>query len=255
MSERMKRYEENDIIVQHLASNYVCGLLSPRVRRRVDALLRKQPRANLRQAISYWESNLSSLDDATPQLEPDGKSWQNIALKLDFVHPRPQTGLRDRLQSWLIIPTLSVNHVVAVALLFGLMVFSSIFYKSPDQTLSYIAVLSQNDQPQIIAATYGDSMELRLDLISLPTKAENEDFELWVVSKTDKKVRSLGIVNAEEKSQRRILSEAEWRLIKDSHSLLLTREEAGGSPLGEPFGERVSYGLCIQMPEWSNKSS
>lgn len=255
MSERMKRYEENDIIVQHLASNYVCGLLSPRTKRRVDALIRQQPRAKLSQAISHWESHLSSLDDMTPELPPEDQSWQNLALKLDLGQTTPQAGLLDRLQQWWAAPALFVNRAVAVMSLFVLMIFGSIFYTPPEQSLSYIAVLSQNDQPQLIAATYGDSLELRLDLIALPAKTEDEDFELWVVSKTDKKVRSLGIVNAEEKSQRRTLSEAEWRLIKDSHSLLLTREEVGGSPLGEPFGERVSYGLCIQMPEWSNKTS
>lgn len=255
MSERMKRYEENDIIVQHLASHYVCGLLSPGVKRRVDALIRQQPRAKLSQAIRHWESNLSSLDDMTPELAPDSQSWQSLELRLELSPATPQLGLRDRLLQWWTAPTLLVNRAVAAMSMLALIVFGSIFYQPPQQALSYIAVLSQNDQPQLIAATYGDSLELRLDVIGLPAKTEEEDFELWVVSKTDKKVRSLGVINADEKSQRRTLSEAEWRLIKDSHSLLLTREEAGGSPLGEPSGEQVSYGLCIQMPEWSNKTS
>ena len=255
MSERIKRYEENHAIIQHLASNYVCGLLSSRVKRRVDALIRQRPQSMLSQAISHWESTMSSLDHATPELQPDSTSWQAIADKLAFSQTQAKPGLGVRLHQWLAAPALFVNRAVVAVALAAIVTFSSILFMPTEQALSYIAVLSQNEQPQLIAATYGESLELRLDIIALPDKTADEDFELWVVSKTDKKARSLGVINPQEKSQRRRLSEAEWRLIKDSHSLLLTREEAGGSPLGEPFGERVSYGLCIQMPEWSNTTS
>lgn len=198
---------------------------------------------------------MSSLDDATPELQPDNTTWQAIAGKLALQQTAAKPGILLRLRQWFSAPMLYVNRAVAGLALAAILTFASLYYAPTEQPLSYIAVLSQNEQPQLIAATYGDSLELRLDIITLPAKAADEDFELWVVSKTDQRARSLGIIDPQQKSQRRQLSDAEWRLIKDSHSLLITREEAGGSALGEPFGERVSYGLCIQMPDWSDTAS
>lgn len=248
---RIDRYENNREIVEHLASQYVCGLLPPRVHNRVKALLKERPNGNLHFAVSHWEQELSSLDSLTPELPPEDKTWDNIEASLGFVDPKPS--VISRLALWFSRPSVAFANA-----LFAVMAFSaSIFFisSSPKQdALSYLAVLSYEEKPQVIAATYGQGSELKLDVLALPSPGEDEDYELWVVSKTDGIARSLGTIDVSSKTQSRPLSSAQWRLIKDSHSLLITLEEAGGSPFGEPFGEIVSKGLCIQMPAWEGEA-
>ena len=74
------------------------------------------------------------------------------------------------------------------------------------------------------------------------------------MSKSDKIVRSLGVITASVGSETRRLSEAEWRLIRDSDSLILTLEEKGGSPFGEPSTEIISQGLCIRLTSWTEEA-
>jgi len=50
------------------------------------------------------------------------------------------------------------------------------------------------------------------------------------------------------------LTEAQWRLIKDSDSLIVTIEEQGGSPIGEPSDIIVSRGLCVRLQEWQDNA-
>ena len=105
--------------------------------------------------------------------------------------------------------------------------------------------------PQVVAATYGDSQTLMLDILTLPDiDSEEESFELWVTSKTDKQARSLGIIPVGSESFSRELTVAEWRLIKDSDSLLITIEEFGGSSIGSPMGDVISKGACIRLSAW-----
>lgn len=247
---RLDRYETNDIIVQHLASHYVCGLLPQRVHNRVKQLLLDRPQGSLDRAIHYWEAQLAPLDTLTPEVQPDANIWSNIEDSLGLAAPKAT--LASRLFKWFTQPSVLVAQTAFA--LFAVVTSITVVLNQPaNEDLSYIAVLSNDQVPQLIAATYGESKQLKLDILALPEPSDDEDYELWVVSKTDRIARSLGIVDVSVENQSRQLSEAQWRLIKDSHSLLITREEAGGSPFGEPLGEVVSQGLCIQMPGWQNE--
>ena len=77
MSEPINRYN-NDVIVDHLASNYLLGTLSYRVRRQVEKQLRFAPFGKLQLRIAYWEEKLSPLDSATIEVQPLNATWRNI---------------------------------------------------------------------------------------------------------------------------------------------------------------------------------
>lgn len=253
MSRPVERYENNKVIVNHLASQYVLGLLSNRVRQRVDKIIHHNPYGLLRLAISHWEEKMFPLNENTPELPPKATTWNNIKASIDRQEAsQPESLLNTRNPVNMLLDLLRQSWLTAS--LFSFLVIAGVMWnmqtsvKPQSAPLSYVAVLSSNQQPTLVASTYGISRELTVDILDLSPLEKQQDYELWVVSKTDNIARSLGILDATQSSQKRTLSEAEWRLIKDSDSLLLTIEERGGSPFGEPSKDIISKGLCIRLP-------
>jgi anti-sigma-K factor RskA len=121
--------------------------------------------------------------------------------------------------------------------------------------LSYVAVLTQSKgQAHLVARSYGESQKLVVNIVNVPTTSKDEALELWVVSKTDQQARSLGVLPNNTSLFEQKLTDAQWRLIKDSESLIVTIEENGGSPIGEPSDVVVSRGLCVRLQDWSNNA-
>lgn len=241
----LQRYS-SPIVVDHLASNYVTGLLTPKVRLRVDALRKQFDFRHIDYRIDYWEQKLSPLNDKTPELAPLPETWQSIQTRLNL--GQQQAEKRSSLFSWLSFP---VSKWAGAFVFVVCAVFGASLLRPADSlgALSYVAVLEDSSQtPQVVAATYGDSKKLVLDILTLPEIDSEQSFELWVTSKTDNQTRSLGEIPKGQNSFDRQLSDAEWRLIADSSFLIISVEELGGSALGEPSDRVVSKGLCIRLP-------
>ncbi len=245
MSGAMMRYQNLEL-VEHLAHQYVLGTQSLLVRKRIARLRIQYPQLDER--IYFWEQKLSVLHDNTPDLPPTPANWNNIKNRLGI------NDIKSNSKNWLagtrIYQLLSGFSIAAMAVMFVLL--SPLKNNDP---LSYIAVMNDNQQhPQLVAATYGKSRMLQIELLSIPQIPNDMSLELWVTSKTDKQARSLGVLSTNNKLINRQLTEAEWRLIKDSQDLLLTVEEKGGSPMGEPMGELIAKGLCIRMAAWQDEA-
>ncbi len=248
MKNTLARYQQPEV-AEHLASQYVLGQLSILVTKRLERLRLEYDYKLIDERISYWEQKLSPLNEKTPELAPSPQTWKNIQKQLKF-NAAPQKQV-----SWvssILNPKWFGAISFACCLMFAVLLINGSFEEDP---LSYVAVMETSDnQPQMVAATYGNSKNLVLDIIELPEIAETESFELWVTSKTDNQIRSLGQVPKDMTSFQRQLSEAEWRLIKDSSYLILSIEEEGGSPIGEPSELVVSRGLCIRLSAWDAQS-
>ena len=250
---KMQRYS-SPVIVDHLASNYVTGLLNPLVRQRVDTLRAQFDYSHIDQRISYWEQKLSPLNDAVPELAPLPETWQKIQDRLDL-QQNTQAQQSQQAASWGILSWLSGSMLkwstafsLAVCVILG---YSLIQQNQTSDPLSYVAVMQDDQQtPQVVAATYGASKKLMLDILTLPDIDSEQSYELWVTSKTDNQSRSLGEIPKDLSSFERQLSEAEWRLIADSSFLVISVEDIGGSAIGEPSDMIVSKGLCIRLSAW-----
>ena len=270
MSQSLNRYA-NPKVVQHLASQYVLGTLSPRARQRLERLLTDHPvlSSALEESIADWQQKFVELDHQTAVLAPKASTWQNIQKILDGtsnqsrVEPTPVSAspshwlnaLWHRIQSQTLHRLMHVFSIAIIAVLLLFLNQTDAPFES-NNNLSYVAILAaDNETPILVASTYGQSRTLVLNRLIESIKEPNSDtdLELWVVSKTDHQARSLGTVSQQQETMQRQLTEAEWRLIKDSHSLLLTREELGGSAIGEPSDEIVAQGLCIRLKEWRNE--
>lgn len=249
MSGKLKRYHHPKVI-EHLAANYVLGPLPKRVRRRVNNLRQTGQYPLLNQRIQFWQHKMSPLDDKIPSLAPKTDTWHKIQAQINPpVHTAPSPWYRvftPRFYQWTSACSLLMLALLSVYML----------TQAPSVgPLSYVAVLADDKQnAQLVAATYGQSQTLLLDIVELPEIASGETLELWVTSKTDRQTRSLGEIPLNVSSFARKLTTAQWRLIKDSESLLISIEEAGGSAIGEPSGTIVARGACVRLSAWQTQS-
>ena len=259
MSQRLKRYHHPKV-VEHLASQYVVGALSPLVHNRTQKLA--QDIDVLDNKINDWQHKLVGLDRATPELQPVEQTWANIETQLGQLEAESQStenSTQEQPGVWHGLLAMFNNRGHQLAHVFSIFAIVVLGYFvlsiSKPQTnvdpLSYVAVLTDaQEQAQLVASTYGESQKLVLNLINRPQVSDEEDLELWVISKTDKEARSLGVLQRNTSLIEQQLTNAQWRLIKDSESLILTIEDAGGSPFGEPSDTVVSRGLCVRLQEW-----
>jgi anti-sigma-K factor RskA len=249
MPGKMSRYQLPQVI-DHLASNYVLGTLTPIVRKRTETLRQHYPA--LEQKICLWQEKLAPLDEQTSEVAPDLQSWLNISEQLATTSaPATPVTKRSFWSDWFGLGFYRGATFASMMLVVMLLGWQFNAETPSAAGLSYIAVMSDaKQQPQLVAATYGETQLLNIEVIDLPTVANNESLELWVTSKTDGVARSLGVLPVAQKTYIKQLTVAEWRLIKDSHSLLLTKEEKGGSPIGEPTGDTIAQGRCVQVSAW-----
>jgi len=245
VSKTLRRYQ-NPEIIQHIASQYALALLSPHARARADSL--RQDISTLNAAIHSWQNHLASLDEVTPELSPKKESWDKISATLfPDQQANPQLSWWQKINSW------TAAGAFAMALLLSITWYAL----SPvaSSSLSYIAVLTnEQGQAQLVAATYGEDRTLVLDMAQLPKVEDEEELELWVISKSDSEARSLGTLPKGQTSLSQTLSEAHWRLIKDSDSLIISVEEIGGSAIGEPSEQILAKGICVRLSAWEQNS-
>lgn len=251
MSQQINRYN-NETIIEHLASQYVLGLLTAKTRARVEKLCKTNQA--LEEQIIYWQQRFCRFDQQTAELAPKAQTWQNIesALTQSEQHTANDVAIKPSFWSWLHFPQLASAIAIVTIALLSYLVIKPINTNDP---LSYVAVLTdKNQQAQLVASTYGESKKLIVNVINNPKIAQDQDLEIWVVSKTDQQARSLGVIPRNTPLIQKQLTNAQWRLIKDSDSLIVTVEERGGSPIGEPSELIVSRGLCVRLKDWKKNA-
>lgn len=278
MSERIDsmrssaRYQQINVI-EHLASQFVLGTLSTLVQKRVVRLCKDIELLESR--ILFWQERLVYIDEKTMELSPSDQSWSVIANALNLEHDSlvlPEEEKSNKLvqvqQSLLSRVTVFFHdvlrstsffstpmHQLTTAFSIVIIVLVTLQFNpvtnNPEQ-LSYVAVLTEDDgSPHLVASTYGESQKLIVNIVNTPIIEKEQVLELWVVSKTDSEARSLGVIPQGKTLIEQQLTQAQWRLIQDSDSLIITIEDAGGSPIGEPSEHIVSRGLCVRLQEWS----
>jgi anti-sigma-K factor RskA len=258
------RYQQVNV-VEHLASQFVLGTLSERVQKRVIALC--EYNELLEQRIDFWQEKLVVIDKKTAELPPSEQSWAVIAQALDIddtalQSSRSQThkqGFFWAIAAWFSNTLFATPvHRLATAFSVVVMVLATLIVNplfDEAEQLSYVAVLTQTSgDAHLVASTYGESKQLVLNVVNSPPLTKAQALELWVVSKTDLQARSLGVIPQGQDLITQQLTQAQWRLIKDSKSLIVTIEEAGGSPIGEPSELVVSRGLCVRLQQWNNNA-
>ncbi|MFT7245538.1 MAG: anti-sigma-K factor RskA [Candidatus Azotimanducaceae bacterium] len=219
---------------ERLAFEYTSGLLRGEERSEFERQLAAQPA--LQKLVQFWEEQLMHMQDSAP-LEPKPSTWSAIDARVN-----PAVSSNDPPLKW-------------VWALFGAMVavFVLLVFPMPNQvnpaapSVDYVAVMTDNNQ-QPGLTTFGAERDKKLSLHwQLASLAdETKAYQLWAVSKRDGQTRSIAILE-NNTIQELQLSDANWRLITDAESLILTLEDAGGSTIGEPSEYIVASGVCVRI--------
>lgn len=239
MLNQLNRYY-NETIIDHLASQYVLGLLTINVHARVNKLIKTNHL--LAKQIIYWQNNFSYLDQQTSELAPKIQTWQHIENKLQQIeHNETSASLKKSFWSW---PHFRQFIYIVASATIALLTYQVI---KPAQ-LSYLAVLTDtHQQTQFVVNINDNSKLLMINVINKLKITQDQDLEIWVVSKTDQQISSLGIIPRNTPLIQKQLSNAQWRLIKDSDSLIITIESLGGSSIDKPSDLITAHGLSLRL--------
>ena len=246
MPESLNRYH-NKIILEHLAHQYVLGLLISQVSSRIEKLLLTNQA--LEQRITYWQDRFSSFDKQTAELEPKVQTWQNIKQTFEPQIKNIATASEKPTHFWSWL-SLSINQVTSALLVIVIVLLSYLIFiqKNNKEQLSYVAVLTtKNHQAQLIVSSYEQSHQLIINVINTPKITIDQDLEIWAISKNGKLAHSLGIIQQNTRLIQKPLSTEQWHLIKNSKSLLVTVESLGGSLIAKPSELVVSRGLSVHL--------
>ncbi|MEJ2442159.1 MAG: anti-sigma factor [Exilibacterium sp.] len=242
----MYRWKDGDKPLEEVqvdAFEFVAGTL--RGPERAEFEQQYKNRDDVQKAVQFWEQQLFGLQKTQQTLEPKPETWNNITRAIS--QPAEKTpSATDNKQRW--NPMLWLPWGLTAALFLFV-----IFGKDTVNTLpveqnpaDYVAVLTNHEGGvQLTALTTNSSKKMWLKWETVDI-ADGRDMQLWAISRSDGQTRSIAVLNNTESSHL-TLSEANWRLVKDAHELILTEEESGGSPLDEPSDAILAKGICVRF--------
>lgn len=212
---------------------YVVGTLPREERAAFEQALAQDP--ELQRQVRFWEEHLMVLNESLGEVPPKPDTWTRIERRI-----QPHSLVRKGLAPWYWL------SAMAATLLIGLTVVFATILRESEPNMDYVAVLTgQQGEAMLTALTSGEDKVLWLQWEPIEVTAD-ASLQLWARSKRDGQVRSLAVFDTTG-TDRMALSEASWRLINDAQELLLTREEKGGSPLGEPSEVLIAKGVCVRL--------
>lgn len=244
----MSRNQSVDSGMNHdvLAFEYVTGVMRGHERQVFERLLRRND--GLADQVRFWEEQLMQLSSEEDRREPAAEVWQAIQQKINTA--QIPTSDEEKSFFWLrwsmwFAPGLALLILVCALFLFGPQ-------RNPSgPNADYVAVLTDaKGAPRltVLTATKGTALWLKWNDLKIPA---DKNLQLWAVSKSDGQIRPLGVFSQTDIEQQP-LSVPNWRLIKDSESLLLTEEDIGGSPIDEPSDIVVAKGVCVLLAKIEN---
>lgn len=241
---RSMKYQ-NPKIREHLASQYAIGLLTPRVKARVEALMNSDE--SFRQEVDSWQETLSPLSSVAEPVPvpPELKAKIMKATIGDAPDKALFWGaLMDSIRLW---------QGLAVTSLAAVFVISMLHFNQPSPVspakLSYIALMQSSTlsgEPPLIITAYGKTevapsrLELRWN--ERTESAELAGATLWAVARETGKIEKLASLTADLK--RLDLTKQQWALVKNSLELVVTH--------GPKFeSETLFKGTCVQLTDWT----
>lgn len=247
-----RRYQ-NPKVRSHLASQFVLGTLSPKVKQRVIRLM--QIDKELEQAIYQWQSQLEPINTSTDDVIPPKIVWQKLSRELNFTKQTTPSWWQS-LFLWRGVSALS--FALMLSLFIGKLGFeqtntpSSFALQGP----SYLAVLTSTEEsnkalPELIISAYKSPQEGQSELhIQWNKNTDNQQnfklesdqsLTLWTIDKETGQQVSLGPLVSTNNKQK--LSVAQWQRIKNSKELWLTKGNKETDPV-------LFKGECLQLSSW-----
>lgn len=248
------RYK-HPIICEHLASQYVVGVMTPLVRSRVETLRLTVPELN--KAIIDWAESFSPIHDSFVEKTPHINTWNNIesALFDSEIAAKPRFSLWQSLRFW---------QFTGLGASFASVLFAVMLFVSPlapvtttplvSSTPSYIAVMSSAsekvlDQGEIrfVVNVYQKTdvspSKLFIQWSERQPRSMKANMHLWA---KDRDTGTLSYIGVEPSgAQPWNLEKPTWQAISNSSELFFTDTSDVPSSKNTLFS-----GPCIQLGSW-----
>lgn len=199
----------------------------------------------LQQEVRFWENQLANLNALDDVRAPAPTTWRAIEKRI-----KPAASATSTAPSWISRLFRSVwlpwglTAALAAFLFFNLSLLVPAPIDKPP--VDYVAVMTDTRGDVKLSATARASgREMWLHWQNIQVSAD-QALQIWAVSKTDGSVRSL-VVLANPGEKQIELSQAQWGLIKDAETLLLTVEASGGSTTNTPSSALIAKGVCVRV--------
>lgn len=226
---------------EHLASHYVLGTLSARVRRRCERLMRQDPEF---EALIYtWQERMNPINNQLAPVNAPERVWRNLQKQLDNAPAAAshKTGFWARLSVW------RLSTALLLVLSLGLLLKPT----PPNvQAVNYMAVMqqvpAQAEPPLVITAYKGDApgrSHLHIQWNERLNRQELAGLNLWAIDRDSGAITALGPLAQAQST--RLLSKPEWLAIKNSRELLVTQGDSADGPV-------LFRGPCLQLSPWQD---
>ncbi len=227
---------------EHLASHYVLGTLSERVRRRCERLIRLDSEFEAR--VYDWQNRMNSLHDDLAPEQPPARVWQQLQTTISHQasDSTPRAGFWQGLSFWRTCAALLL--VLSLGLL---------LQPTPQrvQAVNYMAVMQsqpvQAEPLMVITAYKGDApgkSHLHIQWNERLKPRGLAGLSLWAIDRNNGKMTDLG--SLQRAQTLRLLSKAEWLAIKDSAELIVVQGAHADGPV-------LFRGPCLQLSPWQDQ--
>ena len=207
-----------------LASQYALGTLSPRARRQLATIARRD--ATVADALREWELRLASIGNAVPPVTPSPRVWSGIVDRLGLVaNPEREAPWWSRLRLWRGLALASTTAAVAL----GVALVST---RLEPPAPSIVVVLSGPDaRPALIATSTANAQTITFKAIGPVQVAADRSLELWALP-TGGAPRSLGLIPPSGSGRVEVPAAA----LEAVPAIAISLEPLGGSRTGAPTG-------------------
>lgn len=200
-----------------------------------------------------------------PQVEPAEIRSVQVTEESNVV------GLASRVRRWRGIASIASAIAAALLVMVGLQIFQpdalpegfrakprirTVEVKAPPPALTpsaqYVALLQgQGGGPAFILTIDGATKNFTVRKVGAAPEP-GKSFELWLISDKLPQPRSLGVIGANDFTERPVLSSYDHDLI-DGATYAVTVEQEGGSPSGQPTSAPVFTGKLIETVPGAQK--
>jgi anti-sigma-K factor RskA len=231
----------NPEIRDYLANQYAMGLLTPLVKKRVEAFIDFDP--SFQQEVVAWQERLAPLNNLPASVPaPDYVRRNLLAFIGGTKSTKPIIKWWQSLRVWQAITMCSL-------MLFTLISFQALRQtETPIQRLAYVAVMQSEDTaveaPLIISAyKKSDQAPSRLELRwnDRQPSVEVAGATLWAIERETGDVHRL--TTLADDTNRVDLTADQWLSVQNSLELIVT----AGTDVDSPV---VLRGFCLQLTDW-----
>ncbi|WLQ17027.1 hypothetical protein O5O45_13995 [Hahella aquimaris] len=252
---RSMRYK-NATVCDHLASQYVAGAMSARVRRRMETLMRDYREMDT--AVAYWSDLMTPMQDRLPPQQPPVDLWAKIDAATAPV-AKPQTA-RTQAQvaktSWLAsfwenlaMWRFSAMAGTAASVVFAVALLWNVMGGAPGRGADYMAPMSRNGEVALVISAYKGEEPGTSELVTQWSKRFQDKpsgpLHLWAEKMDDHSLVYLGQIDSGKENW--TLTSAEWKVIANSSRLLIN-----DNPSTLDVAAVTFEGPCVQLNAWKS---